>query len=209
MVIATGNNLIVHGDMVRRTLACELDPKVERPELRKFDFYPVDRVLADRGRYVAAALTIIRAYLVAGQPDLRAPLISYREWSDKVRSALVWLGETDPITSMEETRELDPELNTLREVIAGWGDAIGFNVRKTASEIAAAAELRIGNYGTQIAHPAFREAMMNVAGDRGAINVRSLGRWLSRNAGRIAGGKTISRCPLSLTGAVRYALLLV
>ena len=35
MLFATGNNIRVVGDMVRRTLVCQLDAKLERPELRK------------------------------------------------------------------------------------------------------------------------------------------------------------------------------
>ena len=33
---ATGNNLILEGDLTRRSMRCELDAKVERPELREF-----------------------------------------------------------------------------------------------------------------------------------------------------------------------------
>jgi putative DNA primase/helicase len=53
---ATGNNIQLVGDMTRRVLLCSLDPDVERPELRVFHSNPFDAVLADRGKYVAAAL---------------------------------------------------------------------------------------------------------------------------------------------------------
>ena len=39
-VTVTGNNLTILGDLARRTLICRLDPGVERPELREFDFDP-------------------------------------------------------------------------------------------------------------------------------------------------------------------------
>ena len=38
---ATGNNLVLVGDMTRRALLCRLDPERERPELRRFDSDPV------------------------------------------------------------------------------------------------------------------------------------------------------------------------
>ena len=41
---ATGNALRVRGDMTRRTLICDLDAQMERPELRTFDFDPVEQV---------------------------------------------------------------------------------------------------------------------------------------------------------------------
>ena len=41
LVLATGNNLILHGDLSRRFLVAHVDPHTERPELRRFDFDPV------------------------------------------------------------------------------------------------------------------------------------------------------------------------
>ena len=62
-VFATGNNISLKGDMVRRGLTCNLDTLSERPELRSFKIDPLHQVMSDRKSYVAAALTIIRAYL--------------------------------------------------------------------------------------------------------------------------------------------------
>ena len=73
MVTATGNNLLLVGDMARRALLCRLDPKCERPELRSFADDPIQLVQADRGRYLNAALTILRAFQVAGLPKQRDP----------------------------------------------------------------------------------------------------------------------------------------
>ena len=44
LLFATGNNIRVIGDMIRRTLSCNLDAKVENPELRRFEFDPKQRV---------------------------------------------------------------------------------------------------------------------------------------------------------------------
>jgi hypothetical protein len=115
-IFATGNNLVLVGDMVRRAVVCTLDAGVERPELREFKFDPIDRVLQNRGAYVAACLTIARAYVAAGAPKVRGPLGSYGEWSDMVRAPLIWLGEADPVDSMETAREEDPELAAIREL---------------------------------------------------------------------------------------------
>ena len=82
--------------MTRRGLIANLDAKVERPELRKFSFDPIERALSNRGAYVAAAITIARAYIASSKPKVCNPLGSYGEWSDAVRSPLVWLGCEDP-----------------------------------------------------------------------------------------------------------------
>jgi putative DNA primase/helicase len=65
---ADGNNLVVAGDMTRRSLLMQMDPKEEEPELREFSGKPFETVLADRGKFVAACLTLCRAYCVAGRP---------------------------------------------------------------------------------------------------------------------------------------------
>jgi len=82
-VFATGNNIAFKGDMVRRGLVCNLEALDERPELRAFKSDAVDRAAANRGAYVAAALTIVRAYLAAGTPQVCGPFGSYsagRPW---------------------------------------------------------------------------------------------------------------------------------
>jgi putative DNA primase/helicase len=63
-VLANGNNITVAGDLVRRSIQCSLDPEMERPELRQFRSDPFKTVVADRGKYVAAALTVVRGRLV-------------------------------------------------------------------------------------------------------------------------------------------------
>jgi putative DNA primase/helicase len=79
-VFANGNNLVVVADLVRRTLICRLDANMENPDERTFRTDPVSTVLADRGRYVAAILTIARAYIAAGKPGLLSALPSYQAW---------------------------------------------------------------------------------------------------------------------------------
>jgi len=76
-LFATGTNLALAGEMIRRALLSSLDAKVERPEQRKFKGAPIATVQKDRGRYVAAILTIIRAYLATNRPAQQTPLGSY------------------------------------------------------------------------------------------------------------------------------------
>ena len=64
-MFATGNNVGFQRDMVRRGLVCELETDVERPERRAFRHNPLKRIGANRGKYVAAALTIVLAHIAA------------------------------------------------------------------------------------------------------------------------------------------------
>ena len=99
-MFATGNNIQFVGDMVRRVLICRIDPGVERPDARTFQRNLNEWVPANRARLLSAALTVLRAYIVAGKPAQPiTPYGSFEEWSGLVRSALVWLGETDPCLS--------------------------------------------------------------------------------------------------------------
>ena len=165
-MFATGNALRVRGDMVRRTLVCSLDAGVERPELRDFKADPIAKIQANRGLYVSACLIIVRAYAAAGSPDKLKPIASFEDWSDAVRSALVWLGCADPATSMQAARDDDPELTELREMLALWSDAFGSDPM-TAKEVADAIHQKeptqIGE-PTDYRHPDLRDALLRLVG---------------------------------------------
>ena len=113
-MFGSGNNIVIVGDVCRRVITATLDPQLEQPELRTFNGDPVAKVLENRGAYIAACLTICRAYIAAGRPNRAPRLASFEGWSDTVRSALIWLGKADPVTSMELARAEDPERGELR-----------------------------------------------------------------------------------------------
>lgn len=185
-VFATGNNLTMVGDMTRRAIRCTLDAGVERPELREFDRDPVAMVAATRGDYVAAALTILRAFHLAGRPQQTTPLGSFTEWSRWVRDGLIWLGEADPCATMEEVRGADPKLEALTTVIEQWHTHLGTRRVSVKEVIDVATDQAPGLYTRgEFINPEFREALLAVAGDGGAISGRRLGKWLSANQGRI------------------------
>jgi putative DNA primase/helicase len=201
---ATGNNLRVRGDMVRRTLICSLDAKMERPELREFEGDPVQEVLANRGRYVSACLIIVRAYIAAGRPGLLKPIASFEDWSNTVRSALVWLGCDDPAISMEEAREDDPELNDLSELLAAWHQSLGEEPRTVKQVVMAIAEKNdtmIGELG-DFKHPELREVICRRFEERGAINTRRLGNALADYEGKIVAQRRFKRAKSKTSGGL-------
>ncbi len=185
--------------MNRRAIVSTLDPVLERPELRQFTGDPVAKVLADSGKYVAACLTVVRAYMVAGQPDLADRLASFEGWSDTVRSALMWLGCDDPVLTMETARADDPDLDRLANVLTAWADDIGTGTdcRRTVAEVLAAIEERdtklAGNgdvfdgYDRPYRCPALRDAILAV-GYRGRVDSRIIGNFLRRSKNRIVAG---------------------
>lgn len=186
-VFATGNNLTVAGDLTRRVLLARLEAHLERPELRQFRADPFATVLASRAGYVADALTVVAAYAAAGRPGLLPRLASFGQWSDTVRSALVWLGKADPCATMEAARAEDPLLGRLRSVVSNWREAIGPGaaVSLTASELLARAEQ------ASFEKPDFADSVREVASNRGRSDARTLGKWLARNKDRIVDGLRI------------------
>lgn len=196
--MATGNGLTIVGDMARRTLRANLDAGIERPELRIFDTNPVRDVLANRGVYVAAALTIVRAYVVAGIPGRLPLLASFSDWSDFVRSPLVWLGCADPVASMEAAREDDPTLVEHKAVLAAWAQYLKLNREYTAKQLVDAAEAKVtdptSGLSTAVPRaPELRDALAMIAERHGAINTKVLGRWLISRNGRVAGKYKIEK----------------
>ena len=189
-MFATGNCLVVQGDMTRRVLLCSLDPKCERPELREFAFNPMDMARAGRAAYLRDALTVLRAFHVAGRPRQANPLGSFEAWSNWIRGALLWLGRPDPAETMEKARQSDPKLEALRAVMHQWGEVIGSDRITIANLIKRAIETE-PSYGPgkpAFRHEGLREALLTIAGQGGAINSRALGRWLSAHKDKIVDG---------------------
>jgi putative DNA primase/helicase len=203
-LFATGNNLEIAGDMTRRTLLCLLDPQCERPELRKFAFDPVAQVAKDRARYIGAALTVLRAYIVADYPNAPTPLGSFEDWSNTVRGALLWLGEADPVGTMEAARESDPVLTDLRMLMGAWEHRIGHYERLSAAKLIERAN-QTGMSG-DFTNPDLREALLSIAGDGRTVNSRRLGRWLKAHSRRIVNGLRIVLVEEDSVHGARYRL---
>jgi putative DNA primase/helicase len=186
-VFATGNNIVLRGDMVRRGLVCNLEALDERPELRTFQRDALDHATVNRDSYLAAALTVIRAYLAAGAPSVCRAFGSYSAWSTMVRSPLVWLGEPDPIASIDSAREEDPELTEIREFFDLWLAYLDLDEPYKTNQIIeiACATPAPGDFN----HPVFKEFLLRVAAEgQGAVSALRLGKWLRRISGRVLAG---------------------
>ena len=187
-VFANGNNVAIAADMVRRTVQIELDADVENPESRTFTRNPVAEVLADRGKYIAAILTIARAYRVAGMPGKLPPRLSFEDWSDNVRSALVWLGWPDPDESIKTVRAADPINAKLHGVIAAWVADLTVGKDYYTSELIVEASECIPHSADRI-RPNLWDALFAVAGNKaGQLEGARLGLWLQAHLNRISAG---------------------
>jgi len=209
--LATGNNIHVRGDLVRRCLRCYLAPNVERPELLDGFRYPdlVGHVSGTRrGMYTAAALTIIRAYVSAGRPDLELPAFGgFGAWSSMIRAPLVWAGVPDPVATQHALRQhADLTVEAQGGIVNALGDVFGDSdttVRAMIDRMALSHSAALtGNADAEDAVDRLRESCIELAGDkRGEINARRLGWALRRLLGRIFGGRRLVRGTPDRTGA--------
>ena len=195
---ATGNNLVVKGDLTRRSVIGRLDPNCERPELLQFDYDPIADAKTNRGEIVAAILTVLRAWYIAGHPSPPDSLQGFAAWSATVRGALVWLGVGDPVRTMDRLRQTDPALAALKSALTAWREKFGDAPTTVSAAIAAASDMFTiaPDDPRHFTHLALRDALYEVAGRVGAVDNRLLGKWLGKYAGRIVNISDASQDPV-------------
>lgn len=188
LFLSSGNNVGPVQDMTRRCLSIRLDPGCEMPAARSFTRPDLVRdVLRERGRYVSAALTIVRAWIVTGRPKaICKSLAGYGDWSDLCRQPLLWLGCADPTVSVFEAMTEDPDRETLARLLTSWFTVFG----KTPAMVRDAVKQAI-TFNDENAE--LREVLRDIADERGEINRRKLGWWIKRHAGRIVNGQRFVR----------------
>ena len=183
-LFANGNNITIAGELCRRTIRTTLDPNMERPELRVFAGDPVRDVLANRGVYVAAALTICRAYITAGRPNPVKPLASFDGWSNTVASALAWLGKADCISSVEINRAEDPDSQAISAMLLAWAKANGTGLthKLPLKEVIEKVKLTTpGANENTFTYPELHAAVHSITPARVTPDVNTLGYWLRSN----------------------------
>lgn len=197
-VVATGNNITPSGDLARRCIIVRLDANSENVRNRDFLIRDIaGYVDLRRPQLLAAALTIIRAYVTAGYPDVGRPLPSFETWSRLVRDPLLWLGYADAAATQEQ--EADDEIAPLRTAFAAlfeWMPCKEFAAR----DIARACD----GYA---ANTALRE-VLEAAGCSDASDARKVGYWLRDCRDRVAGDVKLLTCPQQY-GISRWKLQIV
>jgi putative DNA primase/helicase len=194
--LGTGVNLVVTGrDMVRRVQKCRIDAGMERPEERKFDYVLRDYVMERRANLVAAALTIMRAYIAAGRLAQNIEAYGgFEEWSTMVRAPLVWLGCDDPCASRDAVEDADPETERLASFLDGLTlddqfKADEFTVAE-AVEKARKNALDVAAYGGDLTP--LHEALAALCW-KGEIDPVAVGKAFGKYRGRVIDGRRLIR----------------
>lgn len=188
LVAITGNNLSIIGDMVRRTIIIRIDPQIEASAVwkREFPFDPLDYVVRNRQRLVAAALTILQGFVVTGMPKGGpGKLASFEEWDSLVRQSVIWLAAQghgdfcDPISRLTESANNDPDYLKLSSLTKAW-HAKYSDHPLTVKELVDSSDLRL--------------SINEIASDKsGFLNTKVFGGYLRQRQDRIVDGLKIVR----------------
>ena len=196
-VVLTGNNITLASDNARRTLVCDLQLQCESARDREDDFELPDLtgyIKANRARLIVAGLTVLRAYAIQPRQLRLKPLESFEDWSWRVRDALIWLAEEDPVVAVQfdndgtgELAEAFQQIEAMAKIRARGGQEPRFRAMELANWAATNGELR----------DALQEAGCNEP-----TSTPSVGYWLRSLKNRIAGGLRLEAFRPSATRAI-------
>lgn len=180
-----GNNLIIAEDLSRRTLGIRLDPGVERPEEQLYPFCPVARAKERRAGYVGDALTVLRAFHLAGLPAQEGePWAGFEDWSVYVRGAIQWIGMSDPCKTRKRIIAEDPVADLLGRFLESWQEEFG-NRDTTIKEATAKARAKEDS--------ALAGVLDDICEERGSLNSKRLGKWMGRHVGRVVHNRRLEK----------------
>lgn len=180
----TGNNVQLKGDLGRRVVPIDLDPRCEHPEDRKFQRGDlIEHISSRRPQLIVAALTILRAFVVAGCPQHdQTAKGSFEQWDRLVRAAVIWSYGVDPLGGVTRIRsQADEDLERLRTLLVAWHDRFG-----TVSRTLGDAVRLAGDSGE------LRDAFAAYCRG-GKPDTRQIGFALRKVRGRVVGGFVMHR----------------
>lgn len=193
LLLLTGNNIRLAGDICRRMLKINIDPEQEYgARTTAYKCEPFYYCKEHRLELNAAALTILKAArLDNDKPISRTE--SFEEWSDTVRHAVCWVGRKgymeacDPTESMMEFYKDDPEAERLKSIIDCWHHVFG-NAPHTVSDLLESVESQTTNQWKNVyAH------LTDISEGNGTLNPNKIGIWLRTVEGRKSDGKVFVR----------------
>jgi len=186
--IGSGNNVQLGGDLPRRCYWCRLDAKEARPWMRTGFKHPdLTRWLYDnRGRILAAILTLARGWIQAGRPKGDSPVIgSFEEWSKIIGGILYFSGITGFLGNLDEMYdESDTDTPQWEAFLTTWKEI--FNNRAvTVAELTDRIEAERKSSRNEGDNRLIDSLPGSLVGeiDKRAAFVRTLGRNLARRNG--------------------------
>jgi hypothetical protein len=201
--LCTGNNAGLKGDTLRRVITSRLESSEERPEEREGFAIPnlLEYVREHRGKLAMAALTILRAYIVAGRPipapkpgyepqwTKPTPMGGFEAWANLVRRAVHWVTGHDPLATKAEAKSADKMAVLKPVLIAGWA-ALCQSEGKDSLSTAQAIKVLENHPGD---HELLRTTLTETTKDGKLPSPNSLGNLLGKVRGQPVEGRYLER----------------
>jgi len=132
---ATGNQLMLAGDISRRALVCYIDARVVDPSSRRFTIANLPaHIMKHRAELMSSALSIVASWMQSGRPQPKVKgreYGSFTDWYALIRPLLLWAGEADLEAGIKGVVEEDSEgmalemfANVLRATFPPDGSAL-------------------------------------------------------------------------------------
>jgi hypothetical protein len=194
----TGNNLLLGGDLVRRTLWVAIDPHVPHPERRTgFAIADLEQWVTERrGEILHALLTMVRSWVAAGSPmGASRSSDGYSRWSNTVTAILEHAGIPGVFADTGSApQELGDDDDDWVEFLQAVHDTFGgdpWTVKDLLTKVDATTKydlwaeradlpIKMSSLPADLQDKAARPSGLQGIG-------RSLGKWLRNRDGRWAG----------------------
>jgi hypothetical protein len=194
----TANNATIKADVVRRAVHIRLETKLENPESRDFDRDFLPWIKEERPRLMAAALTVVRAWFVAGKPSAKLKTFgSFEAWSNLIRQIHRWLELPDPWSeTLDGLRSADQGEQLHLALISGLLELGAAKQGMTTSEIKRILDTDIADASEHNRSPRYAQLLDALAAaaildKNGLINPRILGQRLRHFKEKRCGNKYI------------------
>ncbi len=197
--LATANNVSPTADMARRTLNIRLNPGVENPSARKFDYKAHRDMQVNRNMFISQIIIIQKAFLLArerGETDEPSLTVGgFDEWELLCRLPVMWLTGCDPCHKTFELMKTNSAKSELLSIMAAWTEHFGNKAVKA---------------GDALKNEDFMEACIeNIKRKPGSIiNSITLGLWIKKHKGAVAEGRRFEEAGIdNKTKTVLWAII--
>jgi hypothetical protein len=197
MVVLTGNNITLQGEMPRRILVSRIDPQSEKPFARAFNLDPYGFCRQHRQTMLVAALTLIRAFLTHGcTTKITGRLASFEDWDAWVRRTVIYANELKPgmfgdvMDVIQTNQSTDPEQEALSSFLLCWEEEFG-SQSITVSDLLSNSDFNLVSHRKKLI--VALEALTNT--NRNQLSSKSVGKYLAYRKDRIAGGRCLRKGP--------------
>lgn len=209
--LATGNNLVIGGDIPSRAVLIRLDPRMENPEERdgfaiEGDIWQWLQREPNQVRTMHSLLVLTRAWIARGAPrDTSQRMRNFTEWAQIMGGLVGWLGLPDFLANAQEMKSGNDEKNTMMRFLMKWHEKYGTEWKSTR-ELLASSEIQGSNWGGQAHDPWDGEFLTKEVSGGKVVQYtsRGLGKYLDARNGKIFGGYRLCKSQTPTNGTFHW-----